>query len=149
MVIRKLNNDEIKSALDLAWNVFLKFEAPDYSQDGVDEFNRSIHDPQYLNMLQLYGAFDGKKIVGMIATRSSGKHIALFFVDGKHQGQGVGRKLFTQICAQSSSEKITVNSSPFAVPIYHHLGFTDTDTEQITNGLRYTPMEYNLEKGLS
>ena len=37
-------------------------------------------------------------------------------------------------------EKMTVNSSPYAVPIYHKLGFKETDSEQIVNGLRYIPM---------
>ena len=38
-----------------------------------------------------------------------------------------------------------VNSSPYAVDVYHKLGFTDTDKEQMTNGIIYTPMIY---KGL-
>ena len=37
---------------------------------------------------------------------------------------------------------ITVNSSPYAVPVYHKLGFVDTDVGQISDGMRYTPMKY-------
>lgn len=37
---------------------------------------------------------------------------------------------------------ITVNSSPYAVPVYHKLGFVDMDVEQISDGMRYTPMKY-------
>jgi len=40
---------------------------------------------------------------------------------------------------------MTVNSSPYAVPIYHKLGFKDTGSEQVVNGLRFTPMEQNTE----
>ncbi|WP_081998881.1 GNAT family N-acetyltransferase [Robinsoniella peoriensis] len=40
--------------------------------------------------------------------------------------------------------RITVNSSPFAIPVYHKFGFVDTDTEKVTNGLMYTPMEISL-----
>ncbi|MFR3657622.1 MAG: GNAT family N-acetyltransferase [Eisenbergiella sp.] len=29
-----------------------------------------------------------------------------------------------------------------AVPVYHKLGFVDTNTEQLTDGIRYTPMKY-------
>lgn len=36
---------------------------------------------------------------------------------------------------------ITVNSSSYAVPIYHKLGFGYTDVEQLTDGIRYTPMK--------
>jgi hypothetical protein len=37
---------------------------------------------------------------------------------------------------------MTVNSSPYAVNIYHSLGFVDTDIEKVTNGMKYTPMVY-------
>ena len=36
----------------------------------------------------------------------------------------------------------TVHSSPYAVEIYRHLGFVPTDSEQLTDGLRYTPMKF-------
>lgn len=42
----------------------------------------------------------------------------------------------------SSSKTITVNSSPYAVPVYHKLGFIDTDTEQLSDGIRYIPMKF-------
>ena len=54
--------------------------------------------------------------------------------------QGTGRALFERVCQDNPFDTMTVNSSPYAVPIYHRLGFTDTDVEQVTNGLRYTPM---------
>lgn len=144
--IRELKKEEIDNALELVWNVFLEYEAPDYSRQGTVEFFKSIHDTEYLKMLQVYGAFRENKLVGVIATRSGGTHIALFFVDGKYHKQGIGKKLFAAVVNNSSAEKITVNSSPFAVPIYHRLGFKDTDREQVTNGLRYTPMEIRLEE---
>ena len=44
---------------------------------------------------------------------------------------------------------MTVNSSPYAVPVYHKLGFKDTGSEQMVNGLRFTPMELNTIPVLS
>ena len=38
--------------------------------------------------------------------------------------------------------KTLENSSPYAVPVYHKLGFVDTDTEQLSDGMRYTPMKF-------
>lgn len=142
MIIRKLNSNEVSNALELVWKVFMEYEAPDYSQDGITEFKKSINDPKYLAMLQIYGAFDEQQLVGVIATRNNGSHIALFFVDGKYQGKSIGRELFSLAYKENTTGKLTVNSSPYAIPIYHHLGFVDTEKEQITNGLRYTPMEY-------
>lgn len=144
MVYRELYETETEKALDLVWNVFLEFEAPDYSEHGTAEFYRSIHDKQYLETLRLYGAFFKDVLVGIIATRCGGNHIALFFVDGRYQGHGIGRKLFELAAADNFSGRMTVNASPYVVSIYRHLGFTDTDSEQITHGIRYTPMESHI-----
>ena len=89
----------------------------------------------------MYGAFKGDKLVGVIASRSEGTHVALFFVDGIFHRQGIGTKLFQTVRKDCHSVKMTVNSSPYAVPIYHKLGFVDVDKEQVVNGLRFTPME--------
>ena len=125
-----------REALQLVWDVFLEFEAPDYSPAGVTEFYNSIHDEQYLSRLRFFGAFVGDELAGVIATRSGGTHIALFFVDQKYQRRGVGRRLFQAV----RQERMTVNSSPFAVPVYRKLGFRATGPEQSVNGLRFTPM---------
>lgn len=87
-----------------------------------------------------HGAFVQEELVGIIATRNEGTHIALFFVEGKYHRQGIGKRLCQTVQSVNNSNKMTVNSSPYAVPIYHKLGFKDTDTEQVVNGLRFTPM---------
>ena len=146
ILIRELEQKEIENALCLVWNVFLQYEAPDYKKEGVDEFYKSIHDSKYLSNLCFYGAFAQEKLIGVIATRNKGTHIALFFVDGRCHRQGVGKKLFQIARERCRSERMTVNSSPYAVPVYHNLGFLDTDTEQIVNGLRFIPMELEVLK---
>lgn len=139
--IRELEQDQTEKALCLVWKVFQEYEAPDYTKEGVEEFYKSIHDESYLSKLCLYGAFVQDELVGCIATRNEGTHIALFFVDGKYHRQGIGKQLFQTAWARCHFDKMTVNSSPYAVPIYHKLGFQDTNTEQVVNGLRFTPME--------
>lgn len=138
-----IETHERAKALELVWQTFIQYEAPDYSKEGVETFRNSvIKNDDYLNNIVLYGAYEGDSILGVIATRNQGNHIALFFVDGKHHRQGIGKRLFHAILENSISNKITVNSSPYAVEIYHHLGFVDTSPEQITHGMRYTPMSY-------
>lgn len=137
VLIRKLGNEDQQKALSLVWKVFLEFEAPDYTQEGIEEFYKSIHDEKYISMLSLYGAFLNDELVGVIATRNNGKHIALFFVSGKYHHQGIGKQLFQAV----RTNKMTVNSSPYAVLIYQKLGFKATATEQVVNGLRFTPMK--------
>lgn len=87
MIFRTLHEKETDSALALVWKVFLEFEAPDYSEQGVAEFEKTIHDPDFIRKLRLYGAFAGDEMVGVIATRSEGDHVALFFVEAKMQRQ--------------------------------------------------------------
>ena len=140
-LIRKIRQKEIERALLLVWQVFQEYEAPDYTKEGMQEFYKSIHDEKYLSNLDWYGAFVEEELVGVIATRNEGTHIALFFVDGKYHRQGIGKRLFQTVQIKCGSDKMTVNSSPYAVPVYHKLGFQDTNAEQTINGLRFTPME--------
>ena len=147
--IRKLRPGEIGKALCLAWNVFQQYEAPDYTQEGAEEFYKSIHDETYLSGLCWYRAFVQDDLVGVLATRSAGTHIALFFVEGKYHRQGIGKQLYQAARAANHTNIMTVNSSPYAVPIYHKLGFRNTGPEQVVNGLRFTPMELNAEPFLA
>lgn len=140
MEIRKLDEAEIKNAMKLVWEVFLEFEAPEYSKKGIQSFKSFINAENTPRAIEMYGAFADGTLVGVIATRSAGTHITLFFVDKKYQGQSIGRKLFETLIENSVADEITVNSSPFAVNIYRRLGFEDTDTEQTKDGIRYTPM---------
>ena len=142
--IRKLESIETKSALDLVMKVFMEYEAPDYTEEGVEEFKKTMQDEDYLSKLCMYGAFADERLIGVIATRSEGTHVALFFVDSDFHRKGVGRSLFQTVLDDCDSDLITVNSSPYAVPVYKKLGFTETDTEQTVNGLRFTPMEYKF-----
>ncbi len=146
MIIEKLAPEEYQPALELVRRVFLEFEAPDYSQEGVDEFQRSIDDPKFLSMLTMYGAFLDGDLAGVIATRALGGHIALFFVDKRFQRRGIGRALFRAAVSDCHFDSITVNSSPYAVEVYHRLGFRDTDSEQTVSGLRFTPMRLILRE---
>ncbi|WP_240613650.1 GNAT family N-acetyltransferase [Pueribacillus theae] len=128
--------------MKLVWSVFLEFEAPDYTAEGINTFRDFINNEDAIKGLEIYGAYEKGNLIGVIATRNEGNHIALFFVHGKYHKQGVGRKLFEAVLKNSTLEIITVNSSPYAVEIYHKLGFVDTDIEQIKEGMRFTPMKY-------
>ena len=140
MEIRKIKDEEMPMALDLTWKTFLEFEAPDYTEEGIEEFRKSIYNKEWLSARDFWGAFDKEKLLGLIATKNY-NHIALFFVDGKHHKQGIGRNLFNKICELNENGFYTVNSSPYAKGVYEHLGFEYTDSEQCVNGLRFYPMK--------
>lgn len=143
MEFKKIERSEMNPAIELISAAFMQFDAPDYSAEGVEAFkNTAIYNADFLNSLVMHGAYDGETLLGIIATRNEGRHIASFFVDGKHHRQGIGKKLLQIVLENSITNEITVNSSPYAVEVYHRLGFVDTAPEQTRDGIRYTPMVY-------
>ena len=145
MIIRKVKEDEMQVALDLVWRVFLEFEAPDYTEEGIKEFKKSIDDLEWINKRDFYGAYNDNQLLGVIATKDL-SHISLFFVEGKYHKQGIGKKLYEKVKSLNTNNYFTVNSSPYAHDVYKHLGFVDTDSEQCVHGLRFYPMKAIIKK---
>jgi len=153
-VIRPLKKEDISPTMDMVWKVFSEFIAPDYAQEGIDEFKRFI-DPDHIakkmesGEFKLWGAFDKDYPVGVVALGPP-LRIALLSVDKQYHRQGIARRLFqTALNDKNRTDghhKITVNASRYAVDIYRRLGFVPTDTEQTLNGLIFTPMECKLEE---
>ena len=150
--IKGLQFENLESALDLVWKVFLEFEAPDYSDEGVQEFKSFIdYESIKLKMqdkqIYMWTCYDNENLVGVLATRLP-CHICLLFVDKHHHKKGIARSMYQQMLehykATTDYSEITVFSSPYAVKAYHKLGFKDTDIEQTINGIRFTPMKRSL-----
>ena len=140
MEIRKIKKEEMPIAVDLIWRTFLEFEAPDYTEEGINEFKRSINDKKWMSQRDFWGAFDNGVMLGVIATLEY-KHISLFFVDGRYHRQGIGKMLYNKVCELNETGTYTVNSSPYARKIYEHLGFVYTDKKQCVSGLIFYPMK--------
>ena len=150
---REIKQKELPETLDLVRKVFDEFEAPYYSEEGVTSFHKFIDinnmSEQYSNgSLYFYGCFVNDIIVGMIAVKDF-VHISLLFVDKQYHKQGIAKKLFNAVlktCQEKnpSLKTITVNSSPYAVDVYHKFGFSDVSSEQVMDGIRFTPMELKL-----
>lgn len=109
MRIREIHRDEYDAMKSLVLEVFMQFEAPDYRPQGIETFKRTgIENDAYMASLTVYGAYIGNKLVGVIATRNEGKHIALFFVKGACHRQGIGKALFERV----KQDGMTVNCIP-------------------------------------
>lgn len=136
----------------LAWKTFLKYEASDYTREGVESFRDFITDSALYRMFlagsyELIVAMEGKRMIGMITARGGG-HVSLLFVDEIYHRKGVGRALMQYLCNYLLTEvgvsKVTVNAAPYGLGFYHKLGFRDTGLEMQQDGIRYTPMEFVL-----
>ncbi len=150
--ITELDEARLPEALALVWRVFLEFEAPDYTEEGVQEFRGTIAEENVRTKIaagemKLWACTHEGSIVGVIAVRPV-CHICLLFVDGAFHRRGIARALLDQVlafCKKSGScGEITVNSSPYAVEIYRRLGFILTGDEQLVNGIRFWPMQRPL-----
>lgn len=151
--IIKINEQYLPDALALVWRVFLEFEAPEYCEEGVEEFKRyieqdAIRERLSKDDLKMWVCLDADSVIGVIAIRPP-CHISLMFVDKQFHKQGIARALFEyvldEVKAEGKHKEITVFSSPYAAGFYRKMGFDDTDTEQTVNGIRFIPMTLSVE----
>lgn len=140
--------------MKLAWDTFVRFDAPDYSREGITNFHNFVNDDMLRNMFiaghyQLFVAKEGDRCVGMLTIREK-KHISLLFVDEKYHGNGIGTALIRFVTRfvvdEVGLDRLTVNAAPYAVKFYHRLGFKDLGPETVADGIRFTPMELKLQK---
>ncbi len=152
VVYRDMQPDEESEVSGLIARVFNEFIAPGYTEEGRQEFLRYMQPEALLERMQagnatLVACVDSQ-IVGILQLRDS-SHISMLFVDKAFQGQGISRELLNRAIALARQHdpnvsQMTLNSSPYALPIYEKLGFHPTAPEQIHNGIRFTPMVLDL-----
>ena len=148
---RLTTKEDIRASLQLAEDVFMQFEAPDFPPRGVESFKSFIWGRRVKEMIEdgsfaLWSCYCENQLVGMLAMRDN-SHISLLFVIGDFHRQGIGRMLFAQAkkyAALHLKRKITVNASPYGLPFYRAIGFKETDMENVIDGVRSTPMEAKI-----
>lgn len=147
--IRPACQADWQPAMDLAWKTFMRFEASDYTPEGIQNFKDFITGNSLFWMFMegkypLFVACDNEQIIGMISLRNE-NHISLLFVDEEYHRQGVGRALMEYVFRFLEEElrcfRVTVFAAPYGVEFYHRLGFEDLGPEREKDGIVYTPME--------
>ena len=155
--IRPLYEKEWEDGMQLAWDTFLIYEAPEYSKEGIINFHDFVRDKTLKRMFLkgeyvTLGAFLNGTLVGILGVRNK-THISLLFVDTNYHHQKIATSLlehmFEYVVKELGMFEMTVNSSPYAVEFYHKIGFTDLAKEQLTDGIRYTPMKIRLNQWCS
>ncbi len=149
--IERMDFGFLRQAIELVESVFMEFEAPGYSDQGIEEFHKYIQIERLQNemvssRLMMWGCFLDKKLVGVLGIETKG-HICLLFVAKELHRQGIAKTLLKEgllLFRDKNFSQITVNSSPYAVPAYQRMGFAVTQPEQDVNGIRFTPMVLSL-----
>jgi GNAT superfamily N-acetyltransferase len=143
-MIKEIKED-LDEAINLVWRVFLEFEAPNYTQEGIDEFKNSIFNKEWVSKKKFYGYYNNDDLLGVIATNNI-NHISLLFVDGNYHKRGIGRKLYNYVRSLNNTGYFEVNSSIFGHEFYKKIGFVDLDSEQCIHGIRFFPMRLDFEE---
>jgi len=137
----------------LVQSVVDEFFAPGDSNEGVAAFKKLVAAGSFTerfktgNLVLL--AISENKIIGMLEM-SDYRHITLLFVEKAFQQKGIAQELCrrsVELCRKLNPElkAITVNASPNALGAYQTIGFTPTEDEKETNGMRFTPMALKFE----
>ena len=149
---RLMKSGEESMVCALVTHVFNEFVAPDYSDEGAEEFLKYVEpDPlleRYLENHFVLVATLLKEIVGMIEVRDY-NHISLLFVDKRFQRIGIGKELLRKSLEICFSHKpglshVSVNSSLYAVEVYRKLGFCQQGPRQTVKGICFDPMVLEL-----
>lgn len=148
--IEEVKLENLEKALEVIKDTFMKFEAPYYSEKGVENFFKfasynSIKENLSKNM-KMYVAKVKEKIVGVIGY-SDNSHINLLFVLEEYQHNGIARALYNLVienCKKANIKKVTVNSSPYAHNVYLKFGFIDDNQIQEIDGIKFYPMHKEI-----
>ena len=150
---RKMKPGDEQNVHSFIARVFNHFVAPDFTREGIEEFLNYIQPEALVRHIEtdhfVIIAELGSEIIGVVAVRDF-NHIALFFVDRRHQRRGIGKALLRKALAMCKDREpepmqITVNASPNSADAYRKLHFEPTDREQCVNGIRFVPMVLRLE----
>lgn len=145
---------EESAVCSLVGRVFDEFNAKQYSEEGIRGFYHYINPSMLIRRSQanhfVCTAKTEKRMVGMIEVKAYA-HISLLFVDRQFHGRGVGRNLIRTALLKCRNKKpdvenISVNSSPFAVPIYEKFGFCIMGPDRTENGIYFTPMVLDINE---
>jgi GNAT superfamily N-acetyltransferase len=154
MLIRPMEGTDIPAAARLLHELASEFIVDEFPVEGACTFLRENDEDGirgYIARGHIYHvAYVGDELAGFVAVRD-GSHLFHMFVDKRWHRQGVARRLWDvareAALAAGNPGVFTVNSSLFAQPLYHALGFVPTGPVQHKKGVTFQPMELRLAGG--
>lgn len=147
--IRWAKPEDWPETMQMVWRTFMRFEAADYTEEGVINFQDFLTNGKIYQMFlngryPMLIALDGEKIIGEISVRGR-NFISLLFVDEEYHMQGVGRALIETMAKYLRDVRgeiyMSVKAAPYAVAFYRKTGFHACAPEESFSGIRVTSME--------
>lgn len=147
---RTATPEYIGPALDLAMRVFYEFEAPDSETVACEmrrvdfTINRNRPELWLTGDRTMIVALDDNIPVAMVDGRSNG-HIDKLYVDKAYQHRGIGTELLSRMVCElklRGVNKVTLDSSPSAMPFFLKFGFSPSGGERKKDGFILVPMAY-------
>lgn len=149
---RLIKDDEFKEVYSLIIRVFNECVSPYYTQQGINTFFGLIS----FDFFKLKNrdkfiivAEYKKRVIGIISFIKK-SHIGLLFLEKEFHGKGIGKKLIEEginncLLKNPDLKTITVNSSPYSLDFYQHVGFIQTSEEVNEKGMLFTPMQLSIK----
>jgi GNAT superfamily N-acetyltransferase len=98
------------------------------------------------DFLYFVGEVD-QQLAGLVALRAH-RHLYHLFVGPAWQGRGLSRQLWQHALqvalAVNQHQDVTVNATPYAVPVYERFGFQPTGPRVKTKGIAFVPMAWHV-----
>lgn len=143
--IRKAIPADAGAISELMIPLVTEFISYEYTEQGTTvmltsmtpEVIRSNIDIAY----EYFVAEENNTIVGVLGIKQ-GNHLFHCFVDKNYHRKHLGSKLWQHWLASAKPERVTVNSSKFAIRFYQALGFIGNNKIFEKNGVTCYPMTY-------
>lgn len=84
-------------------------------------------------------AVENQAIIGVGAVKNV-SHLYHLFVREAYQGQQIARQIWNRLSPKLTGSPVTVNSTPYAVPVYEKFGFKVSGPKIEKDGIAFVPM---------
>ena len=148
MHIRPANYHDARAISALISNV-RHFFTTDPGGAGAEEFLKTITPASIGSYIEAenfnyFVATINDELAGVVALRDN-KHLYHLFVAPQFQRKKIAEQLWllvkTFAIESGNQNEFTVNSSPFAVPVYEKFGFQPTGPQVEMHGIAFIPMK--------
>jgi len=143
--VRQIETSEYEAAAQVVLTSFLDCVASSMEPRGITVFEEfstahAIRSRDASGCVT-YVAIEDTQVVGVLHVKD-GDHISLLFVLPDFQGKGIGNALIQK--ADQFKMLATVHSSTIALKAYESYGFRACGPEQLSDGIRFVPMQRSV-----